>query len=670
MASLQTVSDWRCHDRFYFSDGSLHLLVEDSLYCVHRSLFEKYANKFPIYGKDAPFGDPYTLKDVKQIDFDRLLACLYPDTLLVAEAKTSEEWTSILKLASKWGFESLRSRAIRKLKRTLNTPVDMVAFGRQYDIPDILLPGYAILCQIDIYRIRHELHGSDITVVSFEDATAKVKAFISNEGRKDDGEVGTAKQRDADFDDEKATDVGSVSSSWVPSIENDRKLEAAVSMADINLPPSEEAATTVGVEKLGCSKSEHRLPNAPSPIDGSGSQGGDTQLTLEDVLNMPGSTSQGRMVKFLDILTMDNFNVVSVKILQWVNDNNDSQTLYHVTRLIVEKAVNNHGQTDVCIHLCKEMIKKVSGQVQGTITKKSKSTVFTGISLFREYLGEVCQEKLEDVSASVTAADTSSDEVNFDSLQDGASLPEIRRRRLIRFISKASDLTSVIITSRAIIKKWIAALLDAENEEKLVTLSMLLDSAGARWDASTKLKARIEMMNIAQKTDNASRSPLRKRNDHRERLKTYPSRQDYDRGRSRSCTKSLPPKPRRWDEWVRSRSPGPSRSRSRSRSRSVTRRRRKSHSSLRSRSRDKKERNKRDRSTSSSSRDSRRRKRDKEGKRSRSQDERREGKRREKKEKDKEKHLWRTQLQVCWIDLLVINGKLNSTGRGGHILAD
>ncbi|KIL60487.1 hypothetical protein M378DRAFT_31798, partial [Amanita muscaria Koide BX008] len=117
---------------------------------------------------------PYTLKDVKQIDFDRLLACLYPHTLLVEEAKTSEEWTSILKLASKWGFESLQSRAIRELKGTLNTPVDMVAFGRQYDIPEILLPGYATLCQsnvpltyeeglhlgmkdvVDIYRIRHE----------------------------------------------------------------------------------------------------------------------------------------------------------------------------------------------------------------------------------------------------------------------------------------------------------------------------------------------------------------------------------------------------------------------------------------------------------------------------------------------------------------------------------
>ncbi|KIL56497.1 hypothetical protein M378DRAFT_172664 [Amanita muscaria Koide BX008] len=515
----QIVPGWHCHDRFYFSDGSLHLLVEDSLYCVHRSLFEIHANKFPVSGIDASFGDPYTLKDVKQIDFDRLLACLYPQTLLVEEPKTSEEWTSILKLASKWGFESLQSRAIREFKRTLNTPVEMVAFGRQYDIPDILLPGYATLCQsnvpltyeeglhlgmkdvVDIYRIRHELHGFDITVVSFEEATAKVKAFISNEGRRDDAEAGTAEQRNADLDDEQAsvwTDVGSVSSSRAPSTGNDRELEAAVSMASTDRPP--------GVEKLGGSGSEHRSPNEPSQSDASGSQGGDTQLTLQHIPNRPGLTIQGLMAKFLDRLTMDNFDALSVKILGWVNAN-DSQALYHVTRLIVEKAVNNHGQTDVCVHLCKEMAKKVSGKIRDTIIKDTKSTVFNGVWLFRGYLGEVCQKILEGVGTSVTAADTCSDEINLDSLQD-ATLPEVRRWRLIRFISKVSNLTSKIIMSPAIVKKWITTLFDAENEEKLVTLSMLLDSAGPHWDASGKLKAFmnshfVEMTIIAQRMHKA-----------------------------------------------------------------------------------------------------------------------------------------------------------------------
>ena len=159
--------------------------------------------------------------------------------LLVEEAETTEEWISILKLASKWGFEILRLRAISKLEQAVASPVDMVALGRQYDIPDILLPGYATLCQsnvpltyeeglqlgmkdvVDIYRIRHELHGSDITAVSFEEATTRVKAFISNKGGEDDAGAETA-EHNAGLDDEQASvwsDVGSVNSSRAPSAE-------------------------------------------------------------------------------------------------------------------------------------------------------------------------------------------------------------------------------------------------------------------------------------------------------------------------------------------------------------------------------------------------------------------------------------------------------------------
>ncbi|KAM6502670.1 Armadillo-type fold [Amanita muscaria] len=211
---------------------------------------------------------------------------------------------------------------------------------------------------------------------------------------------------------------------------------------------------------------------------------------------------------------MDNFDVVSVKILEWVNAN-DSKTLYHVTRLIVEKAVKNHGQTNVCVHLCKEMVKRVSGKtIRDTITKNSKSTVIAGGPLFREHLGEVCQKELEDVTVSVTAALARSSKTSLDSLPGATRQPEVRRLHLIRFIRQLSDLTSKsgvseVLISRAIVEKWIATLLDAKDAEKLVTLSMLLDSAGPRWDASTgKLKTRmnicfVEMTEIAQTTDNA-----------------------------------------------------------------------------------------------------------------------------------------------------------------------
>ncbi|KIL60083.1 hypothetical protein M378DRAFT_43246, partial [Amanita muscaria Koide BX008] len=118
---------------------------------------------------------PYVLGDVKKIDFDRLLASLYPRTLWVEETETTQDWISVLGLASKWRFESLRSRAISKIEQTLDSPIEMVTLGRQYGISAFLLPGYAVLCQstvplsdeeglrlgvkdiLNIYRIRHEL---------------------------------------------------------------------------------------------------------------------------------------------------------------------------------------------------------------------------------------------------------------------------------------------------------------------------------------------------------------------------------------------------------------------------------------------------------------------------------------------------------------------------------
>ncbi|KAM6502676.1 hypothetical protein JOM56_002653, partial [Amanita muscaria] len=176
----ETDSNLRPHERFFFSDGSLYLSVGNLLYCVHKSLFEIHASKFPLHELETCFSKPHTLEAVNTIDFDRLLACLYPRNLLVDEAETTEEWVSILKLASKWGFETLRSRAASKIERIL-TPVDMVVLGRQHDFPDIILPGYAALCQattplsseegrrlgvedvVNIYRIRHELYGSVTT---------------------------------------------------------------------------------------------------------------------------------------------------------------------------------------------------------------------------------------------------------------------------------------------------------------------------------------------------------------------------------------------------------------------------------------------------------------------------------------------------------------------------
>ncbi|PFH52219.1 hypothetical protein AMATHDRAFT_84731 [Amanita thiersii Skay4041] len=170
------------HERFYFLDGTLLLVVEDTLYRLHQYLFIQHSSSFPGISKSpvpaqSPFGwydAPTLLKDVKRADFDRLLAYLYPDDLTVEGARSTEDWSSILSLATKWGFESLRKRAINKLKN-IASPVDKVIIGRENNVQELQRPAYIALCEstvplsieegnqlgledvIKIYHVRQEI---------------------------------------------------------------------------------------------------------------------------------------------------------------------------------------------------------------------------------------------------------------------------------------------------------------------------------------------------------------------------------------------------------------------------------------------------------------------------------------------------------------------------------
>jgi hypothetical protein len=59
---------------------------------------------------------------------------------------TLQEWTSILHLASKWGFASIRSLAIHSIL-PLASPVDKIALARTYGFGDWLLDAFVALCK-------------------------------------------------------------------------------------------------------------------------------------------------------------------------------------------------------------------------------------------------------------------------------------------------------------------------------------------------------------------------------------------------------------------------------------------------------------------------------------------------------------------------------------------
>jgi len=91
---------------------------------------------------------PIHLENVETQDFEQLLSIFYPSTYLLdfPETKTVSEWTSILRLATKWAFTSLRELAIQRLFG-ITSPVEKIVLAHTFTIPDWLPNAYADLCK-------------------------------------------------------------------------------------------------------------------------------------------------------------------------------------------------------------------------------------------------------------------------------------------------------------------------------------------------------------------------------------------------------------------------------------------------------------------------------------------------------------------------------------------
>ncbi|KAM6502675.1 hypothetical protein JOM56_002652 [Amanita muscaria] len=170
----------------------------------------------------------------------------------------------------------------------------------------------------------------------------------------------------------------------------------------------------------------------------------------------------------------------------------NSQTLYQITRLIVERATAEQPrQYDILVRLCKEMGKRLSGKVQ---INGPKGKVTSGGQLFRDYLGDICREHLKGVAAPAVAA--------------GEQVAGVRRQRLVEFIGELANSTCMVMWTPDTVDKWVTALLDINDEGKVKTLTMLMTRAGPLWDTSsqrklcTRMNSWVERMsNVAQRTN-------------------------------------------------------------------------------------------------------------------------------------------------------------------------
>ncbi|KIJ25466.1 hypothetical protein M422DRAFT_38676, partial [Sphaerobolus stellatus SS14] len=103
----------------------------------------------PSYGAGTSDENPVFLEGVKALDFTRLLCLLYPKSLRMREKIDhnwrEEEWTSILRLSSKWSMPNVRKLAIKTLAVHASS-ASKVFLGKEFSITPWIRQGYVELC--------------------------------------------------------------------------------------------------------------------------------------------------------------------------------------------------------------------------------------------------------------------------------------------------------------------------------------------------------------------------------------------------------------------------------------------------------------------------------------------------------------------------------------------
>ncbi|KAJ7802667.1 hypothetical protein B0H14DRAFT_2464125 [Mycena olivaceomarginata] len=145
----------RKHDEYYFEDGNLVIQVSGILFRVWDGALRRHSKAFPVAPVSLldkiPDGTddehPLVLEGVESTDFERLLWIIYPPVLGQCKATTTQDWTAILDLASRWKFADIRDLAIRELGAFEMEPVEKIELQHRYHIKRQWAYGaYVALC--------------------------------------------------------------------------------------------------------------------------------------------------------------------------------------------------------------------------------------------------------------------------------------------------------------------------------------------------------------------------------------------------------------------------------------------------------------------------------------------------------------------------------------------
>jgi len=153
------------HEEYYIPTGDVVFMVENTLFRVHQHFFVRESAHFRTVVfpssnfKQAQVGTsdahPIIRNDVTAVDFARLLWVFYNDDYTYDA--TIDVWSSILRVAHNWGFDKVKSLAIREMEKTTMSPVDKAVLARDCDVGnDWLATAYAELGARDAPLTKEE----------------------------------------------------------------------------------------------------------------------------------------------------------------------------------------------------------------------------------------------------------------------------------------------------------------------------------------------------------------------------------------------------------------------------------------------------------------------------------------------------------------------------------
>ncbi|KIM59321.1 hypothetical protein SCLCIDRAFT_1028542 [Scleroderma citrinum Foug A] len=181
------------HKDYYLRGGDMTVLVENHLYRIHSYFFDRESLFFRQKLLAGPAGDgeerpsndseAYTLEDVKSEDFARFLWVFYNPKYSMYEAPL-ETWLSILRLATRWGFNSVKELTVRELEKLEIESIEKIAIYHEYSISKLyLIPSYISVVKRD--KPLSFTEGMKLgmeTVLRVADARERVRQHASESG--------------------------------------------------------------------------------------------------------------------------------------------------------------------------------------------------------------------------------------------------------------------------------------------------------------------------------------------------------------------------------------------------------------------------------------------------------------------------------------------------------